>query len=383
MPPRPDSEAILRRLIAFDTTSSESNVPLVDYLSELLARPGVEIRRYGDGAKQNLLVRVGPPSEARSGLVLCGHTDTVPASETAWSVDPFALTDGGDRWLGRGACDMKGFLALAVERVLASEPDRLAAPLVLLFTYDEEVGSLGARDLCEALEDPAELPRATVVGEPTQLRAVRAHKGHLRAAVVFEGRRAHSGYPHRGANAIEAAGRGITALSELARELAAERPGGGELFPEVPYEALNLGRVEGGGAVNVVPAHCRLEIGIRLLPGSDPERLLARAREALERLELETPWRLEPGRVSPPLESAAESTLYRELAARLEQTDDAAVSFSSDAGTLSALGLDCVLFGPGSIEVAHEPDEFVPKDQLAEAGRILDHLIDRFCRREA
>ncbi|MDX1643930.1 MAG: M20/M25/M40 family metallo-hydrolase, partial [Thermoanaerobaculia bacterium] len=306
MPPRPDTESVLGRLIAFDTTSSESNLPLVDYLSDLLDRPGVEIRRYGDETKQNLLVRIGPPCEACRGLMLCGHTDTVPAGD-AWSSDPFALTDGGDRWLGRGTCDMKGFLALAAECALDVDPEDLAAPLVLLFTYDEEIGSLGARDLCEAFEDPAELPRATVVGEPTQLRAVRAHKGHLRAAVVFEGVSAHSGYPHRGANAIEAAGCGITALAALARELAAERPAGGELFPEVPYEALNLGRIEGGEAVNVVPAHCRLEIGIRLLPGSDPERLLERVRETLEGLGLETPWRLELGRLSPPLETAAES----------------------------------------------------------------------------
>lgn len=383
MPRHPSREEILRRLVAFDTTSSNRNRPLIDFLSGLLERPGVAIRRDGTGDKENLLVRLGPPSELRRGLVLCGHTDTVPATEPGWSVDPFDLTDGGDCWLGRGTCDMKGFLALAVERALEVEPDDLHQPLVLLFTYDEEVGSLGARHFCETLADPRELPRATLVGEPTRLDPVRLHKGHLRAAVTFRGRSAHSAFPHRGTNAVEAAGRAVVALAELARQLSTERPPGGEHFPEVPFEVLNLGRIEGGSAVNVVPDRCRLELGIRLLPGSDPDILLGRMRSALEGLQLETAWRLEPGPLSPPLETPAESELYRQLVDRLAPVGDPAAAFSSDAGTLTSLGLDCVLCGPGSIEVAHRADEYVPKAELERAAELLEGLVHRFCREAA
>ncbi len=384
MPPALDPVELLDRLVAIESTSRLSNRPLADFVCERLERPGIEIRRQpsADGEKENLVVRVGPAADGSgAGLTLSGHMDTVPADEDGWSSPPFRLTDRGDRWVARGACDMKGFLALAVALAaeLADEP--LAAPLALLFTYDEELGSLGAQRFAA---DPGEpLPRRTVVGEPTSLRVVRMHKGHLRLRLTLTGASAHSGYPHRGVNAIEPAGEAIRALAALRRELEGERPAAAEHFSEVPWVALNLGRVEGGSAVNVVPDSCRLDLGLRPLPGMDPAAVVERVRGALAGALADADWRLETVNDSPPLDLPAAAPIHRELARLVGQTASQATAFSSDAGTLARLGLDCVLFGPGSIEAAHRPDEHLPKAEMARAGEVLRSLAARCCREGA
>ncbi len=380
MIPPQDAVELLERLVAIESTSRLSNLPLADFVCERLDRPGIAIRRQAseDGEKVNLIVRLGPePDGAGAGLTLSGHMDTVPAGEEGWTSPPFRLTDRGDRWVARGACDMKGFLALAMALAADRAAGPLAAPLVLLLTFDEELGSLGAQRF--AADPGGPLPRRTVVGEPTSLRVVRMHKGHLRLRVTLIGFSAHSGYPHRGSSAIEPAGEAIRALAGLRRDLERERPQGGEHFPEVPWVALNVGRVEGGSAVNVVPDSCRLELGLRPLPETDPAALVERVRDALAGALAGADWRLETVNDSPPLRTAAEAPIHRELAALLGQTESHATSFSSDAGILARIGHDCVLFGPGSIEVAHRPDEFLPKAEMARAAEILGELADRTC----
>src|SRR6202035_5716977 len=179
--------ALLARLVAFDSTSRNSNLPLAEFLCGYLDQPGIRVRRNpsADGDKVNLIFEVGPEPDPgltgsqRPGLVLSGHMDVVPAEEEAWESDPFVLADRGDRWVGRGACDMKGFLALAANLALAASGRRLAHPLALLFTYDEEVGTLGARRLVDSCPEARALPASVVIGEPTGLRVVHAHKGHL------------------------------------------------------------------------------------------------------------------------------------------------------------------------------------------------------------
>ncbi len=241
---------LLARLVAFDTTSSASNLPLADFLCDYLDRPGVRIVRHPspDGGKTNLAISVGPEHEDRAGLVLSGHMDVVPAAEPEWRSDPFSMTDAGDRYVGRGTADMKGFLALAANRLAVAASAASAAfrrQLSLLFTYDEEVGTLGARHFTETFPGVARLPRDVVIGEPTSLRVVRAHKGMLRLRLGFRGQAAHSGYPHLGRSAIEPAARAIVALAALRRELESERPPHAEEFPDVPFAALNVGTVVG------------------------------------------------------------------------------------------------------------------------------------------
>lgn len=387
MPHVADTE-LLARLIGFDTTSERSNLPLVDFLCDRLDSRGVRIHRMPseDGTKANLAVVAGPVREGRAGLTLCGHTDVVPALEPEWESDPFVAVRRGDAIVGRGAADMKGFLALAVEALLEAGDRRLDRPLALLFTYDEEVGTRGARRLFESGGPPEPLPRRTIVGEPTSLAPARLHKGHLRARIVFEGRAAHSGLPHLGESAIEPAARAVVALAELRRALEAERPAGSEAFPSVPFVPLNVGRIEGGAAANVVPDRCTLELGARLLPGMESAELLARVREVVARAAGDARWRLEVIGESPPAMLDEGSDLWGWLrtetdppAGRGRSTGAESVAFATDAGWLQRMGFECVVWGPGSIEVAHRPNEFVPLSDLASARATLARAVDRWC----
>jgi len=370
---------LLARLVAIDSTSHLSNLPLARALAEYLGRRGVAIDLLpsADGGKANLLVRAGPEG-AEGGLTLCGHMDTVPPADSVRPVDPFRLTREGDRWIARGASDMKGFLALAANRLAGVDPARLRRPLALLFTYDEEVGTVGARQFAESADRPA-IPRDVVIGEPTEVQAVRLHKGMLRLRLTFHGVAAHSAYPHLGRNAIEPAGRAIAALADLRTELEHERPAHGEHFPKVPYVALNIGTVAGGSAMNVVPERCVVQLGIRLLPAISVESVTERVRDAVRRVLPDEAFDLEYVSLSPALMLAEDAELHRELSAELGQQGSRSVMFATDAGWLQTAGFRCVLFGPGNIEVAHRPNEFVPEGDLIRAGQVLEALIARRC----
>lgn len=370
---------LLARLIAVDSTSHLSNLPLARMVADYVAQPGVRIDLVPspDGTKANLLVRAGP-EEADGGLTLCGHMDTVPADEPGWRSDPFTLTRDGDRLVARGAADMKGFLALSANRLAALAPARLGRPLALLFTYDEETGTHGARQFAESAQRPS-LPRDVVIGEPTRLGAVRLHKGMLRIRLTFHGVAAHSAYPHIGRNAIEPAGRAIVALGGLRAELEAERPPNGEHFPQVPFVALNVGTVAGGRAANIVPDQCVVQLGIRLLPGTGAEEVTERVRQTVRRALPDEAFDLDHVSLSPAMMLDEEAGLYRELCEELGQQDSRSVNFATDAGWLQKAGFRCVLFGPGNIEDAHRANEYVPAADLIRAGEVLERLIARRC----
>ena len=375
-----DDRALLARLVGFDTTSHASNLPLANFLADYLDRPGVRVTRNpsADGDKTNLVVAVGPETDDRDGLVLSGHMDVVPAEESDWRSDPFTLTELDDRFVGRGTADMKGFLALAANRLAAADASALRRPLALLFTYDEEVGTLGVRRFTETFAPIARLPRHVVIGEPTALRVVRAHKGMVRLRLEFTGRAAHSGYPHLGRSAIEPAARAIVALSVLRRELEAERPPNGELFPGVPFVALNVGTVAGGSAANVIPDRCEVHLGIRVLPGMTVEDVAARVRAAVAGA-VDEPFALERVSESPAMLLDPDAPIHRALCEAVGQRESHSVMFASDAGWLQRAGFDSVLFGPGSIEVAHQPNESMPVAEFRRAGEVLDGLIHRSC----
>lgn len=340
----------------------------------------IERNPSSDGGKTNLIIGTGPEADDRDGLVLSGHTDVVPADEPDWRSDPFTLTESGDRFVGRGAADMKGFLALAVNRLAAVDPSRSRRPLVLLLTYDEEVGTLGARRFTETYAGAQRLPRSVVIGEPTELRVVRAHKGMVRLRLAFRGQAAHSGYPHLGRSAIEPAARAIVALEGLRRTMETERPANADAFPKVPFAALNVGTVAGGSAANVIPDRCEMQLAIRLLPGMTVDAMAERVRETVQRVVGET-FTLEPVSESPAMILGAEAPIHQALCAAVGQQESHSVMFASDAGWLQRAGFDCVLFGPGSIEVAHRANEFLPMDEFRRAGEVLDGLIRRSCGR--
>ncbi len=410
MPAQISDIDLLARLVAFDSTSRNSNLPIADFLCDYLERPGIRVRRNlsSAGDKANLIVVAGPPLDPgergapatlanpahpttsaagapggarihRPGLVLSGHMDVVPAEEAGWQSAPFTLADRGDRLVGRGACDMKGFLALAANLTIEAAARPLARPLALLFTFDEEVGTLGAKWLVESCPEALALPSSAVIGEPTGLRVVRAHKGHLTMRITLHGRSAHSGYPHLGQSAIEPAAEVVTALAALRRELAAEATAHAELFPEVPFVPLNIGRVHGGAAINVVPDRCVIELGMRRLPGGDARQLAARVERIVHDVAAACQPEVQVLTDSPPLLAAEEAPVVRQLLALAGQKEAATVSYATDAGWLQQLGMDCVLFGPGSIDVAHRPNEHVPKADLAAARQVVAQAIAAFC----
>ncbi len=379
-------EELLRRLVAFDSTSRNSNLPIADFVCEYLDRPGVRIERNPspDGDKTNLVIAAGPEVEAgdRPGLTLSGHLDVVPADEPEWRSDPFELTVTDELLVGRGACDMKGFVALAANalaKAAAGGDRRLRRPLALLLTYDEEVGTLGARRFVDTWPADRPLPRRTIVGEPTSLRAVRMHKGFCTQRITVRGESAHSGYPHLGRSAIEPAARAIAALADLRLALEGEPCPQAEHFPEVPYVALNVGLVRGGAAVNVIPDRCEISLGFRVLPGMDWRPVAERVRTAAAAALAGEDFDCEELDASPPFLLAADHDLYRGLCRILGQRRTVSASYATDAGWLQQGGFDCLLWGPGTIEVAHRPNESMPRAELRRGGELLARVVERFC----
>ena len=387
-----DDVDLLERLVCFDSTSRNSNLPLADFICDYLDGPGVRIERVpsADGSKTNLSIAFGPTLDrsspepdgdvagSRPGLVLSGHMDVVPADEDEWRSDPFTLREEDGRLIGRGACDMKGFLAVAMNAARRTA-DSLACPLVLLFTYDEELGTLGARRLVDVWREDGRLPRAAIIGEPTSLRAVRMHKGHTKLRLTLYGEAAHSGHPRLGVNAIEAAGRAITALTGLREALEGEPPELAAHFPDVPYVAYNVATIHGGRAVNVVPDRCEIEIGYRVLPGLEGPDIAERTRAVLDAALAEDAYELEVAGESPPMLIPADAAVLAVLCEEIGQIGSHSVSFATDAGWLQSLGLECAIWGPGDIAVAHKPNEWVPIEELRRCAAILDRAIARLC----
>ena len=378
----PDAE-LLRRLVAYDSTSRNSNLPIADFICDYLDRPGIRVERHPapGGDKTNLVAFVGPPVDpaTRAGLVLSGHMDVVPADEPEWQSDPFELRETEAGYYGRGAADMKGFVALAVNLAARAAAAELRHPLVLVLTYDEEIGTVGARHFATTWPAERPLPRAAVIGEPTSLEAVRLHKGHLSLRLTFDGVSAHSGYPHLGKSAVEPAARVICALAELRRALENEVCPNREFFPQVPFVALNVGRVDGGSAVNVVPDHCAVDFGLRVLPGMEAEPLVERLRGVIDEAAEGAPCLLETVHEAPPLALDETREIYRAVCELVGQRDTVSASYATDGGWLQRAGLDCVIFGPGTIEVAHKPNEWMPKDDFVRAAGYLDRLLASFC----
>lgn len=379
MAPLTDIE-LLSRLVAFDTTSVHSNLEMADFVADYVDHSAVRVHRNfnPEGDKVNLVLVTGPEPQ-REGLTLSGHMDVVPATEPEWESDPFRLHIDGDSLIARGAADMKGFLTLAINRFRACARREPAHPLCLLLTFDEELGLLGAQHFERTWNQAAPLPTSALIGEPTELDVVRLQKGHFKARATLRGVPAHSAYPHLGRSAIEPAAKAILALSELRRELEREPSEYSPCFPDAPFAALNIATIAGGRAINVVPDRCVIEIGVRLLPGMDGEAVFARMRSSIEALSIQD-CEIEMLDNGAPLAASENSRLHRTLCGLVGQTGSRAVSYASDAGVFQRMGMECAIFGPGSIDVAHKPNEWMPRDQFEKAGEVLDRLIEAFCR---
>ena len=384
---------LLGRLVGFDTCSAHARptVPLGDFLVEYLDHPNIRCTRMdcGDG-RENLWFECGPaPTPAGSGLLLCGHVDVVPADEPEWRGDPFVLRIEDGRAIGRGACDMKGFDAISVNLLRRiAESGTPESPVCLLLTCDEEIGTVGAGRFAEAWGDRG-IPARTVIGEPTSLRPVLGHKGHLALTISVGGRACHTGFPHRGVNAIEEAIPVLEVLKKIRMAMIDERTGSSELFPETPHAVLTIASAHAKNAINVMPDRLDLRVGVRLLPGQTGEAFVSRLEAALDAagiarspIEGET---LEPGscRIAIDNETPAYAIdraddWLREVLDLDDAGSDASslrgVNYGTDAGRLVPLGCRSVIFGPGDISVAHRPEEWIALDELSAAAGVLARL---------
>lgn len=376
-------QELLSRLVSFDSTSCNSTVPILDFVCDYLDGCCASIERLETKAagKQNLIARTHPGggSPDRGGLILCGHVDVVPAVEPEWRSDPFELVESEDALFARGSCDMKGADALMINAFREAAIRKTDQPVVLLLLCDEEIGTIGAQHFAETWQDVDSLPADCLVGEPTSLEVVDMHKGHVKMHVSTRGVSAHSAYPHLGRNAIVPMARIVMELDRLAKELESERLPSSDAYPETPYPSLNIAQFHGGAALNIIPDAAELGIGIRLLPGSQIDELAQRTQEAVERGANGAEHTFSVEHSSPPLEACGETPLRAALMDETGATRTQAVSYASDAGPLASLGIRSLLCGPGSIEVAHKPNEFVPKAEFARAGEIYRNLVGRLC----
>jgi acetylornithine deacetylase len=372
------SADILAKLVAFDTTSRNSNLELIAWVEAFLGDHGVSSERVYDatGTKANLFATIGPAE--RSGFILSGHTDTVPVDGQDWTSDPFVLTQKGDRLYGRGTADMKGFLACCLAQVPVMVEADLQTPLHLAFSYDEEVGCIGVRGLIAQLQQNAVQPLGCFVGEPTSMGVVLAHKAKRSFRATFTGKPAHSSRAPDGVSAISFATQLVAFVNDLADEL---EDGARDALFDVPHSTAHVGTFHGGTALNIVPETAVMDFEVRVLPDQDVEELVGRIGSRLDELDRQMRARdprcgarLEllaafPGlRTSPDDEIA---TLTKRLA---QQNDHKKVAYGTEAGLFAQAGIASAIVGPGSIAQAHAQDEFITLDQMARCEAMLDRL---------
>lgn len=378
----PSTPQILARLIAEPTLSRMSNLALLDYAETLLRGAGARIERFAhaDGTRANLWATVGP--DGPGGVVLSGHTDVVPVEGQAWSTDPFTLCERGGNFYGRGTADMKGFVAAALHATLVASSRKLATPLHLALSYDEEIGCIGVRGMIGDLSRRPDRPALCIVGEPTGMRIATGHKGKLALRACCHGQAAHSALAPNALNALHLGAAFIGALQTRQDDLAAR--GRRDSDYDIPYSTLHAGVMRGGTALNIVPERCEIDFEIRNIAADDPREILAgiaadaeaiaaphRNRFPMACIEIEEVFGY-PGLDTGP--GALAVRLLRRILADDEPTMK--VAFGTEGGLFDReLGLSTAVCGPGFMDQGHKPDEFVSGDQLARCDAMLARLV--------
>ena len=375
------SRDLLAALIAFDTTSRESNLQLIEFVRDYLARLDVpcELIFNEERSKANLFATLGP--DDRPGIVLSGHTDVVPVDAQPWTVPPFELSEKDGKLYGRGTADMKGYIAC----VLAAVPELLAAPLRLpvhiALSYDEEVGCLGVRSLLAELERRPHKPLLCIIGEPTELKPVLGHKGKLAMRCDVHGAACHSAYAPQGVNAIEYAAELIGELGRIGSQLRAVHLQDPRFDP--PFSTVQTGVISGGKALNIVPADCRFDFEVRALPSQDPREVAEQLEQYAEQQVLPrmravneaSSIRFSELSAYPGLATDPQSEAARLIAQFCGSNEFSTVAFGTEGGLFDAIGIPTVVCGPGSMDQGHKPDEFVSLEQLQGCDAMLQRLI--------
>ena len=382
------SVSILEEITAFDTTSRESNLQLISHIQSYLDNLGIDSRlTYNqEKTKANLWATIGP--DIAGGVVLSGHIDVVPVDGQTWSKSPFAMWQADEKLFGRGVVDMKGFVAIALAMTPLMLKSSLTIPVHLAFSYDEEVGCIGVRKLIDDVAENLPLPRAVIVGEPTSMKIIGGHKGSRSLKSVVRGVPAHSSDPRLGSNSIMAAARLVSYLESLQQELIDNANKQSPFDP--PYTTIDLGRIDGGTANNIIPELTTVEWGMRIVPGDDGLAIENRVRDFIDR---DITPRLQAVEafdttaeyagvtttlcnVVPPLVPDTASDAEQLIRHLTGLNNSGVVSFGTEAGLFQEAGMSTVVFGPGSIAQAHQPDEFIELDQIKACIDFMYKLVD-------
>ena len=374
---------ILGQLLAFDTVSSNPNIALMTYVKGLLEGAGLRVTLVPDagGGKANLFASTGP--EGVGGVMLSGHTDVVPVEGQVWTKPPFALTEEDGRIYGRGAADMKGFVACAIAAMLSAARQPLKVPLHLALSYDEEIGCMGVRSLIDLLEKAPVRPRFCIVGEPTGMQVATGHKGKVALRATCTGREGHSALAPMALNALHLAADFLGAVRRLQAEVAATGLNDGDY--DVPYTTLHVGKMSGGIQVNIVPNHATLDFEIRALAGEDVGGLIIRLQAEAEAIvaplradfpeaaiRIDRLWDY-PGLGTPP-----DAEVVRFVKGLTGANGTMKVAFGTEGGLFDQrLGVPTVICGPGSMAQGHKPDEFVTVEQIDRCQVMLAALVQK------
>ena len=374
---------ILDRLLAFDTVSSKPNIALMEYVKSLLEGAGLAVTLVPDpsGGKANLFASTGPAGVG--GIMLSGHTDVVPVEGQLWTKPPFALTETDGRYYGRGAADMKGFVACAIEAMLEAARRPLKVPLHLALSYDEEIGCMGVRSLIDMLEGAPVRPRMCIVGEPTAMQVATGHKGKVALRATCMGREGHSALAPLALNALHLGADFLSAMRRLQAEVAATGLKDGDY--DVPYTTLHVGKRSGGVQVNIEPNLAVLDCEIRSLAGEDVAglitRLEAEAEAIVAPLRAEFPEaaiRVERLWDYPGLGTPTDADVVRFVKGLTGANGTIKVAFGTEGGLFDArLGVPTVICGPGSMAQGPKPDEFVAVEQIERCRGMLAALVGR------
>ncbi|WP_296991971.1 acetylornithine deacetylase [Thalassospira sp. UBA1131] len=371
-----------RKLIRHQSVSMTPNLALIDEVKAFLDGLGYDtlVVRDPTDTKANLYATIGP--DVAGGVILSGHSDVVPTEGQNWASDPYEIDIRDDKLYGRGSCDMKGFLACLLTKAETFKNANLRVPIHLAFTYDEEVGCLGVPSLVEAINNLPHKPAMCIVGEPTEMKVITQHKGKFSARAHFTGRSGHSSLPREGVNAVEFAAELVVFLRKLGRECRENGPHDDEFDPN--HTTFHTGVIKGGTQLNIIPQNCFVDFEFRNLPNDDREALKAKIYDYIENTlqpemrEIYDDVGIEVEVISdmPGLATGDDEEVTKLVMALTGANTTGKVSFGTEAGAFSALGdIPTVVCGPGSIEQAHKPDEFIELDQLGRCEVFLDKLL--------
>jgi len=385
-PIKPDTFAMIERLIAFDTTSRGSNLGLIEWVRDYLRGFGIESRLTYDssGKKANLFATIQESN--KPGIVLSGHTDVVPVDGQAWDTDPFKAVIKGDKLYGRGSCDMKSYIAVALAMTPKFVNAELKAPIHFALSYDEEVGCMGVRGLIADLAANGIRPAGAIIGEPTSMQPVIAHKGKRSYRCRVHGKEAHSALTPQGVNAIEFGARLITHVRQMADRMRDNEPRNAGF--DVPFTTLQTGLISGGTATNIVPAECIFHFEFRYLPGADPDALEKEIKDYAEKVLVPEMHRTDPhtgitittSSEIPGLNTAEDDKVTYLAQALSRNKSTAKVAYATEGGLFQRAGIPSIICGPGSIEQAHKPNEYVSLDQIALCESFMERFLENMCR---